>query len=222
MMHYLPRYSLTRTGFTLLELVLVLSIMVVALAVVAPNIEGMLTGRAVPTAVEAVRVELQKARIEAIRTGQIQAFQCQVGSKEFSVTPWMSSRDATDAGVGASFVSQTGRTMETDTSRIGTSATLADSSSNQKSLEGNVVFSDVQVLSDRRSIAEQSGTNPLALAASNASQAILLYPDGTSSTAHIVLQDARGRRMGVQLRGLMGQVSVVDVPSASSVTPGGK
>jgi len=196
--------------------------MIVALAVVAPNIEGMLTARAIPTAVEAVRVELQKARIEAIRTGQIQAFRCQVGSKEFSVTPWMSARDATDAGVGASFVSQTGQTMETDTSPIGTTAMLADVSSNQKILEGNVEFSDVQVFSDRRSIAEQSGTNPLALAASNASQAILLYPDGTSSTAHIVLQDARGRRMGVQLRGLMGQVSVVDVPSASSVTPGGK
>jgi len=189
--------------------------MVVALAVVAPNIEGILTARAVQTAAESVRLELQKARIEAIRTGQIQAFQCQVGSKDFELRPWMTATDSTDASVGASFQSQTGQTMEAEAAPNGINSSISDPSTNQKSLEGAVIFADVQLISDRRSIAQQSGTNPLAAAASQTSQIVLLYPDGSSSTAHIVLEDARGRRMAVQLRGLMGQVSVVNVASVA-------
>ncbi|MCY2976407.1 MAG: type II secretion system protein [Planctomycetota bacterium] len=207
----------SRPAFTLIELLLVLSILVAALAVVAPNIEGMLTARAVQTGVEAVRVELQKARIEAIRTGQIQAFRCQVGSKEYAVESWLSASDETEASVGATIISQTGQALETSAGATGVSASIDDTPVGQKSLDGNVVFADLQIASDRRSIAEQTGSDPLALAASGAPQAILLYPDGSSSTAHIVVQDARGRRMAVQLRGLTGQVEVIEMPS---VAPG--
>ena len=203
----------SRDAFTLIELLLVLSIMVVALAVVAPNLEGMLTSRAVHNGVEAVRVELLKARIEAIRTGQIQAFQCQVGSKEFAVQPWLSVNDQTEASAGATVVTQTGQTVETSAASGGLTSSMADTSAGQKTLEGNVVFADLQVASDRRSLAVQSDSNPSALAVSGASQSILLYPDGSSSTAHIVVQDARGRRMAVQLRGLTGQVNIVEMPS---------
>ena len=207
-----------RRAFTLIELLLVLSIMVVALAVVGPNLEGMLTARAVQNGVEAVRVELQRARIEAIRTGQIQAFQCQVGSKEYAVQPWLSASDETEASAGATVLSQTGQAIETSADAGGITSSLADTAVGQKSLDGNVVFADLQVASDRRSIAEQTGSDPLALAASGASQSILLYPDGSTSTAHIVLQDARGRRMAVQLRGLTGQVNIVEMPSVAGGT----
>jgi prepilin-type N-terminal cleavage/methylation domain-containing protein len=210
--------SQSRRAFTLIELLLVLAIMVVALAVVAPNIEGMLTARAIQNGVEAVRVELQRGRLEAIRTGQIQAFRCQVGSKEFAMQPWLSANDETEASAGATVIAQTGQAIETSSEPTGISSTVADTSTDQKSLDGNVVFADLQVASDRRAIAEQSGSNPLALAASGESQVVLLYPDGSSSTAHIVLQDARGRRMAVQLRGLTGQVNIVEMPSVTGGT----
>ncbi|MFN9941949.1 MAG: hypothetical protein ACK56I_20985, partial [bacterium] len=46
------------------------------------------------------------------------------------------------------------------------------------------------------------------------SSPVLLYPDGSTTTAHLVLQDTRGRRFAVQLRGLTGEASVIELASA--------
>ncbi|MFM7517210.1 MAG: hypothetical protein ACKO3V_09715, partial [Pirellula sp.] len=57
------------------------------------------------------------------------------------------------------------------------------------------------------------------------SSPLLIYPDGSSTTAQIVLADSRGRRMALQLRGVTGKsasirLPAVDASSIPQVAPG--
>jgi hypothetical protein len=84
----------------------------------------------------------------------------------------------------------------------------------------------VETLVDARNALEiqKSGeTVPIAgvgtTAAGGVSSPLLVYPDGSSTTAQIILADSRGRRMAIQLRGVTGRSSVVKLSSvdASSI-----
>ncbi len=205
---------MNRRGFTLLELLLVLSIIVVAVSVAAPAYEGLITGRRIFQAVDKVQLELQKARLEAVKTGQAQVFKCQVGTSEYIVQPWLKAGDEVDASVGATIVTQYGQTLETSSAGGQVVASNADPTAGRKLLEEGIVFADAQIVADMRAMSEQTMTDGIVAAATGWSSPILFYPDGTTTMAHIVLQDAQGRRFAVQLRNLTGEAKVIQMPSA--------
>lgn len=205
-----------RRAFTLVELLLVLAIMVVVLSVAMPTYDGMISSRRIFNAVESVQIAIQKARVDAIRSGQAQAFRCHLGQREYSIEPWLKASDSTDAGAGATVTTLTGQAFKTESTAQGVTSDLADTSSTAKTVEEGVTFADAQIVTDVRSMSEQTTAGGLVAATSGWSQPILLYPDGSSTTAHIVLQDSKGRRMAVQLRGLTGQVTTVEVASGVS------
>lgn len=73
-------------GFTLVELLLVLALVVLVAAMVAPSLSGTLGRVRLEAAAEAVRTAWVDARLEAIRTGEAVAFQCRLGTGEYTVS----------------------------------------------------------------------------------------------------------------------------------------
>jgi hypothetical protein len=115
-------------------------------------------------------------------------------------------------------------TERTSNGQVAMSNAITDE--NAKHLENDVQFMGVETLVDARNALEiqKSGeTVPMAgvgtTAAGGVSSPLLVYPDGSSTTAQIILADSRGRRMAIQLRGVTGRSSVVKLSSvdASSI-----
>jgi hypothetical protein len=179
-----------------------------------PTYEGMVSSRRIFNAAESVRLELQKARLEAIKTGQAQAFRCQVGQAQFTIQPWMRTIDSVEASAGATSVTELGQAIDTESTSTGVVADVADMTTGQKMLEEDVVFAAADILNDMRALSEQSLTGTMQASTSGWSQPILFYPDGSTTTAHVIIQDVRGRRMAVQLRGLTGEAKVIEVAPA--------
>ncbi len=206
-----------RRAFTLIELILVLSIMVVAFSIALPTYEGMVSSRKIFNASETIRLELQRARLEAIKTGQAQVFRCQVGQAQFVLQPWMRAADSVEASAGATIVTELGQAIDTESTAQGVALEAADMTAGQKSLEEDIVFASADILNDMRALSEQSLGDTMQASATGWSQPILFYPDGSTTTAHIVVQDIRGRRMAVQLRGLTGEAKILEVASAGGL-----
>ncbi len=202
-----------RAAFSLLELLLVLAILVTLAGFAIPTFDAMVSSRRILQSVERLQNELLEARVEAMRTGQAQVFRATIHGDAYSITPWLSGSEDSDASAGATVMTQ-GGLMDTERTGSGqVAADSADTSDATKTLETDVLFLDVETLVDARNameiqksgeIAPVAGAAP-ATASGGLSSPLLLYPDGTSTTAQILLVDNRGRRMAIQIRGITGR-----------------
>jgi hypothetical protein len=115
-------------------------------------------------------------------------------------------------------------TERTSTGQVALSSISADGDAKQ--LDNDVQFMGIETLVDARNALEiqKSGeTVPMAgvgtAVSGGISSPLLVYPDGSSTTAQIILADSRGRRMAIQLRGVTGRSSIVRLATvdASSI-----
>ena len=223
-----------RRGFTLLELLLVLAILAILAGLAVPTFDSMISSRRLLQSVERLQNELLEARVQAMKTGQAQVFRATVHGNSYSITPWLSGDEDRDASAGAT-VMTSGGVVETERTQAGGVAASAVDSESAKSLDSDVMFLSIDTLVDARNaleiqksgeIAPMPGT-PVASASGSLSSPLLLYPDGTSTTAQIILADIYGRRMAIQVRGVTGRstntrLTAVDPSNLPTVvsTPG--
>lgn len=73
-------------GFTLVELLLVLSLVVLLAALATPALTGTLARVRLDAAAEQVRTAWADARLEAMRTGSPVAFQCRLETSEYTLS----------------------------------------------------------------------------------------------------------------------------------------
>jgi prepilin-type N-terminal cleavage/methylation domain-containing protein len=197
-------------GFTLLELMLVLAIMVAVGAVAVPAYQGYVVGQRLDAAAGQIEMDIKTTRLEAIRTGQIQTMRFAVGDRQYAVQPWLSADDAANASAGASIVSQSGQVLNTDSS--GNVASVGAVASENRTLDESVLISDAQVMQDLRGALQTGAT---AVAADAWSPPLMFYPDGSTSTAQIMLQNTRGTRVAIAVRGVTGQPLVLEMTPAA-------
>jgi len=76
-----------RSGFSMLELILVLAIVIVIAALAAPAVDGTINRQSIVSATDRVRVAMGQARVKAIRTGEVHALFFQRGGQWFDVAP---------------------------------------------------------------------------------------------------------------------------------------
>ena len=179
-----------RSAFSLLELLLVLAILIVIAALSAPAVQGTIGNQSIASGTDRVRVAMGQARVKAIRTGEVHALFFQRNGQWFDVAP----------------LADHGRLTSQQTGDQPLTAPQRDLSENW--LPRSVRFAAGETQNDTRSATtrEDSGGPPV--------DAILFYPDGTSQDARLVLQDDRGSRMAVELRGLTGLAKTIrSVPS---------
>jgi len=215
-----------RSGFTLFELILVLIILVTLAAIAFPTLEAMVSSRRLQQSAERLQNELLEARVEAMKTGQAQVFRATINGNTYTIEPWLSGKEDSDASAGAKVMSASGvvGTERTSTGQVALSSISADGDAKQ--LDNDVQFMGIETLVDARNALEiqKSGeTVPMAgvgtAVSGGISSPLLVYPDGSSTTAQIILADSRGRRMAIQLRGVTGRSSIVRLATvdASSI-----
>ena len=196
-------------GFTLIELLLALTVLAVAASLAVPAIRGIVTARQIVDAADSIELQIKKQRTTAIRTGQIQMMRFAIGGRQFTAQPWLSGDDAANAAGGATVVSQTGQVVSTDES--GAVSDVGAVPSNTWELGESVIIADAQMLGEMRASLQ---TGAVAIGADGYSPPLLFYPDGSSSTAQIILQNDTGRRIAIAVRGITGSVQIFDAAPA--------
>ena len=179
---YLP---CSRLGFTLLELLLVIGILVAISAIALPTVTRSFSSQSLLKAADRVRVSMGQARVRAIQTGQIHA----VG-----YVPGRSWIDIASLEQLPTIANRAGRRLQEQ--RRGITSNYDDDL-----LPGRVIFVAGQTVVDAR-VADAGPTDTSQL------RTILFYPDGTSQDARLTLQNEDGRLIDVALRGLTGIASV--------------
>jgi Tfp pilus assembly protein FimT len=171
---------------------------VVVVSLTIPALSQPLDNHRLRRGADQVRARWAQARAKAMEHGRTYVFRYEAGSDVFSVEPWLSGDDY----------------LESDQLlALGTDATgngLADQTAlaaKPDKLPDNVVFVASETTADIRAELVASASTEQA-AAAQASPPIFFYPDGTTSTARLMLANQRNRFVTLTLRGLTGVVEV--------------
>ena len=196
-----------RPSFTLIEVLLVLTLMVVIAAVAWPSVQRGFAGRRLHAAADGVRTELGQARVEAMRSGRTYTFQCVVHGDRYR----MQRQD--DAAAGAE--GETPAVAEPD----GATSTDESAMADEKTLPDGVTFTACELTLAGEGAG--AGAQPAADSPATAdapvmdgdgwSDPILFYPDGTTSNARVVLAGERNFSVELMLRGLTGTITANDL-----------
>lgn len=175
----------TPSAFTLMELLLVVAVLVVVMGLAAPSVNRMFQRTALDRGADRVRAAMGKARVKAIKEGDVYAVFVARGSNWFDVGPFANSKN--------------------QIARANRDRNVAEQQGNSgfqdNILPGGIRFAASEVLSNARAAEVLSGTES---SSGGGLQQILFYPDGTSQDASIVLQNQVGGIVEIQLRGLTG------------------
>jgi type II secretion system protein H len=194
-----------RSGFTLMEIMLVLAIVAIIAAVAWPGVQRLYAGRRLTAAADRVRSAWCQARVEAMRSGRTYAFRYEPGGDRFRTE-----RD-TDADGAAYSAATTDQAARGNTSA--TSAGDASQTCEEQTLPEGVKFS-ADVACGRAASSAGAATRTAGNSANGWSAPILFYPDGTTADVQLVLMDQRSAAVRVLLRGMTGTVTVADIDSA--------
>lgn len=194
-----------RSGFTLLELLLTMAVMAAVLAVAIPNMDLLLRDRRLARAGEQVRIEMTRLRVDSMRQGRVMVLEALSGGNSIRIKPFQTVADATEA------IDQTGsQSALLSGATQGTMTTLATESAERViELPALVTVESVGVVSAARgSHIEQTMMSDQA---DGWSRPILFYPDGSTSTAAVVLRHETVGQLKVKLRGITGEATVGEV-----------
>lgn len=212
-----------RSAVTLFELLLVLAILVAMAGVAIPTFASLVGSRRLGESIVKLSNEIMAGRVTAMRTGQAQVVRMTLQGEDYSISPWLGGIEAQDASAGAT-VMQSGQVIQTQATTGGGAVSTTESPGSTKQLSEGVQFSMVETLIDSRNalaIEQSGGTVPASGGASQGdgsglSSPLLLYPDGSCTTAQIILIDEKGRRMAIQIRGITGQLKSMRLASVAT------
>jgi Tfp pilus assembly protein FimT len=177
-----------RTGFTLMELLLVVSIIFMVGALATPTVLQTFARQTLDKGADKVRVAMGQARVRAIRDADIYAVFILEGGAWYDVAPFSQAK-----AVGA-LASQRQRFADL----------RHQNDLDEDLLPRGISFAaNVVAVDDRAAEALKAGDSESTI------RPILFYPDGTSQDAKVVLQNEKGHFVEVQLRGMTGLSSVV-------------
>lgn len=203
----------SRRGFTLLELMLVMALLVAITALTIPTLSGPLDNHRLRQGADQVRSSWVRARATAMEKGRTYVFTYSLGAGEFTLVPWLSGDDYLESD------QLTSLGIEADGDSLALAASMAPKT---ERLPENVYFLGSQTAADMRAEVLAMSTPDAAAgiqaAEGPASPPIFFYPDGTTSTARLVVANQRGRCVTVTLRGLTGVVHVSGLQSQNELS----
>jgi prepilin-type N-terminal cleavage/methylation domain-containing protein len=236
-----PQSGSLPRGFTLLEVLLVLALMVAVTALASTNLRSSFRQQRLRKAAQQVRTEWTRARVEAIKTGRVQVFHHALQYDRYLVVSQQSVDDVPvellqgSQGYGSNLSSTaTSRTSLGRSAPSGLGLAADNLDLRQRQLPDGVVFLAADVQIDQRSVVQlrQSAdpkiiTQQMMGLRSETSQPeqwgmpIYFFPDGTSSTAQVMLMNDFDEAVRIYLRGLTGLVRVGNVETSNTWDAGG-
>lgn len=202
--------AVARSGFTLLELLLVLTIMAVVGSIAIPSLDKLLERQRLRGAADEMRLAWESARLKSMRTGQAQVFQCNIGANSFTVSPLILHDDEANLGDGGTVMSG-GVALQTSSTEFGMSAAAAEPTGKEQTIDEELQFASCIVSGDLRASAVAQSGESAQINLQTVQQSVIFYPDGTTSTAELKIQNQRGDTVGVQIRGLTGHTRLLDL-----------
>ena len=173
-----------RRAFTLIELILVLGILVMIMSLAVPMVTRTLGRQSLKQGADRVRIAMGRARVEAIRTGEIHALFFQPQGNWLSVGKF--DQIGAQADLASDALQRIARTTHTGYE--------------EDLLPKGIRFVSADLVVDSRADQALGGAN----VNDESIQPVLFYPDGTAQDALIYLQDDKQNILAVELRGMTG------------------
>jgi type II secretion system protein H len=170
-------------GFTLMELLIVLAIMVLMAGACWPMLRGVMDKAYLADAAKGLRTVLSQARLDAIDSGVPRQFRFQPGGTQYELAVYAFTDDSLLANAGGETTSDT--TVRYDL---------------PQGIQFAAPAADADDSSSDNADASRSGDEW--------SQAILFYPNGHSDNLRLRLSGAKGMYVEVWLRGITGVAKV--------------
>lgn len=191
-----------RQGFTLLELLLVLALLVIVAALAVPALQGTMVNQRLRSAGDLLRSQMAKARVRAMKTGRTHAMWIEPEGARYRIEPWMTGDEALEGNTAAAAVG----------GLAGGGAPASDPNLliTEEQLPEGVVFYVAETVQDNRAMLAQQSTASASGATLGDAPPIIFYPDGTTSSARVAVTDGQGLFVLVSLRGLTGIALVTD------------
>jgi prepilin-type N-terminal cleavage/methylation domain-containing protein len=218
-----------RQGFTLIEIMLVLAIMLIMASLAFGFTSSVLSYYRIRQSADDVRAEWVRLRIKAMQDGYVYCFRFSYGRNRYRVDkvldPHFTAKFSTpendnnnendprlDKIIDPDELTDDDYYLPDPESNVGQES-IENSSRNQ--LQKDCFFADCYVKPNARE-KYYEGTNSNSFNSGDWSQPILFYPDGTTSTATILLKNAQSRCVELHLRGLTGVISTGNVCSETT------
>jgi prepilin-type N-terminal cleavage/methylation domain-containing protein len=188
-----------RRAYTLMELLLVLAIIVIAAAAVAPSFRGVIRSTALKSAASELRAALTKAHVLAMKSGRTQMFQYELGASKYKIEPYIAGDDEIESVEGD------------PTGAFAGSSTSQHHSTPDKTLPEGIKFTagDFAIESRAERIEREVGTS--SSGGATWSRPILFFTDGSSVDAFIVIGNEHNSGIRIDLRGMTAALKVSDV-----------
>lgn len=188
-----------RRGFSLLELMLVMGLLVVIAAITYPSVTGPLDNNRLRYSTDMIRASWARARNKAMESGRTYVFRCQPASDSYLIEPWINNDDLLESDLVTAGGAAVGASSQ--------EATQVMMGPKVEKLPENVTFMSSEIVGDMRAQFLAATANSASEYEQNWSTPIFFYPDGTSSTARLTLMNTRDRYVILTLRGLTGVVT---------------
>ena len=197
------------SGFTLLELVLVLTLLVVIGGIASQSLRGPIESQRLRRSSELLRIALGRARVKAMQSGQTQVFRYEIAGRRYQTQPLALDSEASEWGLDAFDQSDELAQINDPNNPDVFSATRAKQVNTlaelRYQLPEGIVFQQGATELDLRMSLAQEELATLDQAMQNWSQPILFYPDGSTSEARLFLSNQAGQRfVAIRLRSLTG------------------
>ena len=197
-----------RSAVTLLEVLLVLCLLVVLATLTWLALDRPMATQRLRKAAEFLRAEWGRARVESMSSSKTYIFRYTPGSGQYSI----------ECSAGPEFTPDSELDAELAVSGEDGQAPAVLPKSGRSLPEG-VTFALGETAFDTRAQTVPSEAELLPATEPIASEPILFYPDGTTSTARLLLKNEHGRTIELSLRGLTGVVTVGETRSAEGQLP---
>jgi len=176
-------------GFTLVEVILVLSLLVIVASVSMPYLNKSFSRAHLNAATDILRDALNRGRLTAMQSGEVQAFRCEPKGARFQLLV-LDKLSLPESSVPPPDNTD-GEHSENDILRLA-----------PPRLPDNLIFADAEVAASNQVGAMLGKSKD-----DSWSMPILFNPDGTTSDASILLQSDQRRTIRITLRGVTGLVN---------------
>ncbi len=201
--------SARRAGVTLMEAMLTLALLVIVASIAWPTLNKTFENQRLKKAADQVRAEWARARVKAMSTGYVHIFQYTVDGNQYATERRVTS-EVEGSGVPAGAPPGFGEAGLKAPVPFGAETALPE----------GVTFLGSETVLDSRAAMLTSDPSQFRTGEQGWSGPIFFYPDGTTSTARLVLRNEYGRFIELALRGLTGVVTVSDVQAGDSMQVG--
>ena len=193
----------SRQGFTLVEVLLTLCLLVIITSMAWPLLDKPFASQRLLKAADQIRAEWGSARVEALNSGLTYTFQYTIQGNQFCTKCQAAPETPSDAEAeyGADYGNDS-------LARTAVGQDAANPLATENTLPEKITFVGGETAADTRAATVESQSQTVFFSDASWSQPILFFPDGTTSTARLILKNQHGRRIELTMRGLTGVVKV--------------